>query len=232
MREALAFLTPLGGARTPSPATTRWFPVVGALLGLAVGGIWWGADQVWPTPVAAAIAVVADLVLTGMLHFDGLIDSADGLIPHLDRTRRLEVMADPRAGAFGVLVAGAALLVRWAAFGSMEPNVLLVAGLWCLSRTAMAALLGALPYAREEGLASRFAGASWWTVAGGAVASAVVIAIGIQWPALAAVGGAWLVVAATGSLARNRLGGFTGDVLGATGVLAETVGLVIACAKW
>jgi adenosylcobinamide-GDP ribazoletransferase len=205
---------------------------VGALLGLAVGGIWWGADQVWPTPVAAAIAVVADLVLTGMLHFDGLIDSADGLIPHLDRTRRLEVMADPRAGAFGVLVAGAALLVRWAAFGSMEPNVLLVAGLWCLSRTAMAALLGALPYAREEGLASRFAGASWSTVAGGAVASAVVIAIGIQWPALAAVGGAWLVVAATGSLARNRLGGFTGDVLGATGVLAETVGLVIACAKW
>jgi adenosylcobinamide-GDP ribazoletransferase len=232
VRAALAFLTPLGGARNPTPAAMRWFPVVGLLLGLAVGGIWWGADQLWPWPVAAAIAVAADLALTGMLHLDGLVDSADGLIPHLDRERRLEVMADPRAGAFGVLVAGGTLLTRWAAFGATDANVLLVAGLWCLSRSAMGALLVSLPYARLQGLASPFAGAATWPVLSGAVFSGLLLGRAIGWPALAVFAGAWLVVAAMGVVAKNRLGGFTGDVLGAAGVLAETVGLVIASAKW
>lgn len=232
MRAALAFLTPLGGARNPSPAAVKWFPVVGLLLGLAVGGVWWGADRLWPWPVAAAIAVVADLALTGMLHLDGLVDSADGLIPHLDRERRLEVMADPRAGAFGVVVAGGTLLARWAAFGATDANVLLVAGLWCLSRSAMGVLLLALPYARLQGLASPFEGASPWPLLAGAVVSGAMLGRAIGWPGLAVFAGAWLVVAVMGLLARNRLGGFTGDVLGAAGVLAETVGLVIASARW
>lgn len=232
MRAALAFLTPLGGARNPSPAAMKWFPAVGALVGAAVGGTWWAAEQVWPTPVAAAIAVVADLALTGMLHLDGLVDSADGLIPHLDRQRRLDVMADPRAGAFGVLVAGGALLVRWAAFSTIDADVLLVAGLWCLSRSAMGALLVSLPYARPDGLASPFAGTPSWPVQAGAVASGLLVGAALGWPALAVVAAAWLAVAGVGAVARNRIGGFTGDVLGAAGVLAETVGLLVAAAKW
>ncbi|MGH9226317.1 MAG: adenosylcobinamide-GDP ribazoletransferase, partial [Acidimicrobiales bacterium] len=95
VRRAVAFLTPVGGAAAPSPAAVSWFPVVGALIGGAVGAVWWGADAVWAPLVAAALAVAADLVLTGGLHADGLIDSADGLLPPLDRERRLDVMADP-----------------------------------------------------------------------------------------------------------------------------------------
>src|SRR5207244_10789980 len=88
MRRALAFLTPIGGAVPPSPDAVRWFPIAGLLIGLAVGGVWWGAAKFWPPAVAAALAVVADLALTGMLHFDGLVDSADGLVPPLPRRRR------------------------------------------------------------------------------------------------------------------------------------------------
>ena len=107
MRRALAFLTPLFGASEPRPKTLTWFPFAGAALGLVLGALWWGAERVWPAAVAAAIVVAADLALTGLLHVDGLADSADGLLPHLDRARRLEVMATPDVGAFGVATVGA-----------------------------------------------------------------------------------------------------------------------------
>jgi adenosylcobinamide-GDP ribazoletransferase len=211
----------------------RWFPVVGILVGLAVGGVWRGAEELWPPAIAAALAVVADLALTGMLHLDGLVDSADGLLPHLSRERRLDVMSEPTVGAFGIVVVTAVLLLRWAALASMGADVWLVAGLWCLSRTAMVALLAALPYARESGLASVFGGTGHAAVvAGGAVAAAVLVGVAMGWPALAVVCVAGLAVMGVGALARARLGGFTGDVLGAAGVIAETVGLVVAAARW
>ncbi|TML38677.1 MAG: adenosylcobinamide-GDP ribazoletransferase, partial [Actinobacteria bacterium] len=99
MRSAISFLTPLGGARAPTPEALAWFPVVGLVLGLALGGLWWGGAQVWSTGLAAAVVVAADLGLTGLLHVDGLADAADGLLAPMSRRRRLEVMAEPGVGA-------------------------------------------------------------------------------------------------------------------------------------
>ena len=236
MRRAVAFLTPVGGAVAPSPGAVPWFPVVGALLGAAVGSVWWAADQLWPPAVAAALAVAADLALTGLLHADGLADSADGLLPPLERERRLDVMADPRSGAFGVVTLVVVVLLRWTAFASSEPSVLLVAGLWCASRTVMAVALLALPYARPGGLAGSFRGGRVRpapVAAAGLGGAAVMAAIGAGLPAgLAAVA----AVAAGGALvlwlAQRRIGGYTGDVLGATGMVGETAGLVVAAARW
>jgi len=235
VREALAFLTPLGGARTPTPGALRWFPVVGLGLGLGLGGLWWVAAQLWPPAVAAALVVVADLAVTGMLHFDGLADSADGLLPHLGTDRRLEVMAGPEVGAFGVVAVAATILVRFAALAVVHPAPLLLAGLWCASRAAMAGTVERVPYARPGGgLVSAFAGsrvpllllvaagvvaagvASLWDVPAGPVSVVVCVA------GFAAVVG----------FARRRIGGYTGDVLGAAGVLGETLGLLSAAARW
>ena len=179
MRSALSFLTVVGRPAPPGPGTLDWFPVGGAGLGAALGGIWWAAGRAWPAGVAAALVVVADLGLTGLLHLDGLVDSADGLLPPMDRARRLEVMAAPDAGAFGVGAAGAALILRWAALAALRPGVWLLAGLWCLSRTAMATVARTRRYARPEGgLATLFAGPTRWPVlAGGAVASAGLAAL-------------------------------------------------------
>lgn len=234
MREAFGFLTPLGGASVPTSRSVRWFPIVGLIVGLAVGLVWRGAEALWAPAVAAALAVAADLVLTGMLHVDGLVDSADGLLPHLDRARRLAVMSEPTVGAFGITVVAVVLLLRWAALASMHADVWLVAALWCLSRTAMVGLLTALPYARDTGLATAFTGSSGTVavVAGGAIVSTGLAVVACGGPGLAAVAVAAIVVMALGRLASVRLGGFTGDVLGAAGVLAETIGLVVAAAKW
>jgi adenosylcobinamide-GDP ribazoletransferase len=234
VRRALAFLTPFGGAVAPSPAAVPWFPVVGAALGLALGGIWWLAGRLWAAPVAAAVVVAADLALTGMLHLDGLVDSADGLLPPLaDRPRRLEVMADPATGAFGVGAAVAVLLLRWAALASLAPSALLLGALWCGSRLAMAVTAQWAPYARPGGgLASAFldpGGRRRSPPVAGIVLCAGLAVLG-RGDAVVGVLALGVAAAAVVGLAARRIGGFTGDVLGAAGMVGETVGLLAAAA--
>jgi adenosylcobinamide-GDP ribazoletransferase len=238
-RAALAFLTPLGGAADPTPGAVAWFPVVGAGLGGLLGYLWWLTEHIWPVGVAAALVLTADLALTGLLHFDGVVDSADGLLPHLTRARRLEVMAEPTVGAFGIGVAGLLLLARFAALASTHPSVILLVGIWCGSRTVMAVAATVLPYARQAagGLASAFRGVN--DRRPGVIAAGLGVAVTLTgllvWRPL---GGAVVFVAALIAaagvlwLAVRRLGGFTGDVLGAAGVVFETVALVAASARW
>jgi adenosylcobinamide-GDP ribazoletransferase len=233
VRRALSFLTPFFGAKEPSPTAVLWFPVVGAGLGAVIGCVWWLADRLWPPMVTGGLVVVADLALTGMLHFDGLVDSADGLLPHLDTERRLAVMAEPGIGAFGVAVGVMALAMRAAAFAVMRPSLLLVAGLWCASRTLMAVTMTRVPYARSEGgLASAFLGVRVRPIAAEGVLSAVVLAaLWRPFPGALAVLAGLAAGIGVVRLAQRRIGGFTGDVLGAAGMVCETVGLIVA-ARW
>lgn len=237
---ALAFLTIFGRGRRPDAAHQPWFPLVGAAIGAVVGLVWWGASQWWPPLVAAALAVLTDLVLTGLLHIDGLADSADGLLPHMDRSRRLAVMSAPDTGAFAVATVAAVLLMRWSALGSNELNgartVAACAGLWALSRGLMVVAMNVLPYARAEaGLGSAFVGSR--SAARSATLALLTVLLG---GALLVLGRGALHGAITALLAlaagtavlalgRRRLGGYTGDVLGAAGVMCETVGLLVLC---
>jgi adenosylcobinamide-GDP ribazoletransferase len=236
LRAALGFLTVLPGTTSPTPTARRWFPAVGALVGLCVGATWWVADTVWPPLVAAGLTVAADLALTGMLHVDGLADSADGLLPHASRERRLEIMRDPGVGTFGMAAVAAVLLGRFAAIASTPVSPWLVVGLWVASRAVVTAAPDHMPYARSEGAASIF------VADGSRPVTSITVAALVLAGTLAAIdrglGGAVAVVACVGGavgvlvLAARRLGGFTGDVLGAAIVLGETVGLIVAAARW
>ncbi len=238
MLTALGFLTPFGPARAPSPTTLRWFPLVGAVAGAVVGLVWWAASKAWHGQlVPAALAVATDLMLTGMLHVDGLADSADGLLPHLSRERRLQVMSEPDVGAFGLAATAAVLLLRFAALSALRPDIALVIGIWCVSRSLMVAAMLVFPYARTTGgLATAFLGGG---VAGSALAATVGAVAGAAlavWargaPAAAGIGAAVIAAAAVLSLARRRLGGFTGDVLGAAVVVSETAALLVSGVRW
>ncbi len=236
MLAALAFLTPFGPARVPGTRTLRWFPVAGAVIGAVVGSLWWGAARTFPGRfLPAAVAVAADLAATGLLHLDGLADSADGLLPHLPRDRRLAVMTEPDVGAFGVGVVGAVLLLRVAALSSLPASIALLTGVWCASRSVMVVATAVLPYARPEGLATAFLGddrRSGICVGAAGLAAGAALA-GWARGAPGVIGVAALAVGATGvlALARARLGGFTGDVLGAAAVVGETAALVVAAAR-
>lgn len=235
MIRAFGFLTVVGRSTPPDGSTLEWFPLIGAIIGLVVGGVWYGAEHLWPRGPASALAVAADLVITGMLHFDGLTDTADGVLPHMERARRLSVMSEPTIGAFGLGVAVVVLLFRWTSFAVITPNVLLIAGIWCASRTVMAVTVRIVPYARDGGgLASRFIGTRRW-IAVGAIGVLMSFGLGIladRGVGVLAIGVAFLTGAAVVAFCRKRLGGFTGDVLGAAGLLAETMGLLLVAAKW
>jgi adenosylcobinamide-GDP ribazoletransferase len=264
MRSALGFLTVWPAAtHQPGPRATIWFAPVGALVGLAVGGTWWAAEQLWPPLVAAALVVAVDAALTGMLHLDGLADSGDGLLAPMDRQRRLAVMRDPHIGAFGVIVVVVTLLLRTAALTTLAPDPILIMGLWAASRAAMTVALAGVPYARPDGgLGSAFidnreptddqpphghhqpvddpraprppagrAAGRGGMIAGLASLLLVVFAAGAL-AGLAAAAGLVAGSAAVVALAYRRLGGITGDVLGAAGVIGETLGLLLAAAQW
>ncbi|MFO7280574.1 MAG: adenosylcobinamide-GDP ribazoletransferase [Thermoanaerobacterales bacterium] len=233
MRAALGFLTVVGGAAAPDARARAWFGVVGAVVGLAVGGAWWVAGELWPPLVAAVVAVAVDAALTGLLHLDGLADAADGLLPPLPRDRRLAVMAAPDVGAFGVAALVLVLGARVAALAALRPDVALVVGLWAGSRAAMALTMALVPYARERGVASGFTGRPSPAPAVTLVAAVAVVVLARGGGAGVATAAGLLVgFAAVVGLARRRLGGYTGDVLGAAGVVAETVGLLVAAARW
>ncbi|HEX4655111.1 MAG TPA: adenosylcobinamide-GDP ribazoletransferase [Mycobacteriales bacterium] len=238
MRRAVAFLTVLGGAAPPAAGTVLWFPLVGALVGVAVGGVWVGADRVWPTAAAAAVTLAADAILTGGLHLDGLADTGDGLFPPLPRERRLAVMADPRIGAVGAIALGVVLLTRFAALAAGPAGLWVVVSLWCGSRSAVAVALLGGRYARADGLASGFRPitGSRGRVAGVAAAG-LVLSLGtavVDRPGhgMAALAAEAAVILAVTMLANRRLGGYTGDVLGAQIVLGETAGLLVWAAQW
>jgi adenosylcobinamide-GDP ribazoletransferase len=229
-----------------------WFPVVGAVVGGVVAAAWWGAAQLWTPGVAAAVAVGVDLVLTGLLHLDGVADSADGLLPHLERERRLAVMRQPDVGAFGIGVVVMVLLVRWAVLAGavtteagapggtdatfvIEPIVLIA--VWAMSRTVVAATPAYVPYARAEGLPTALlAGSSrrhlvWFLPAIGLVALASDRSVaGAITEGIATAAAVVAVAVAIAVLARRRLGGFTGDVLGAVVMLSETAALLALAA--
>jgi adenosylcobinamide-GDP ribazoletransferase len=222
-----------------------WFPVVGVTVGAIVGLVWWAAGRLWPAAVAATLAVAADAIVTGCLHLDGVADAADGLLPSVERSRRLEIMADPRIGAFGAVALILVLFARTASLAATTAKPLVVMGLWCGSRTMMAVVARAVPYARDEGgMASSFVGDApgrrgrwsglppWAGVAAYGMAAALALAlVGAGLKGLAVIAAALLGMGATVWLAQRRIGGYTGDVLGAGGVLAETLGLLALAAR-
>jgi adenosylcobinamide-GDP ribazoletransferase len=234
MIAAVTFLTVVGRGRTPDGRAVRWFPLVGALIGAVEGGAWWLAARLLPAGPAAVTVVAVDLAVTGMLHLDGLADTADGLLPHLDRARRLAVMSAPDIGAFGMGAVAIVLLGRASALGAQPVVPLLLVALIMASRSVMAFVLGTQTYARDEGLASSFLGDRWVTplATAGLVTAGAIGAVAAGWRGAAAVAGLAAAAAAVVALARHRIGGFTGDIVGAAGIVGETAGLLVAAGRW
>lgn len=237
-RLALMLLTRLPTGRLVDPAPTlaeaRWaFPLVGLPVGACAwiaqaGGIALGLD-----PLAAAIAALAAAALvTGALHLDGIADFADGIGGGRDRAHCLEIMRDSRIGSYGVLALIFTLALAAAALAPLAPAMSLPVLLFTAvgSRLAMLVALDRLPPARVDGMGLRAAGAAPWAWAPGMAATAV---LGL-WVGLGAAVALLAGAAVAGLLARlalRRIGGQTGDVLGAAQVLTETAGL-LALSAW
>lgn len=216
------------------PRSAKYFPLVGALVGVLAAAILLAGGHVWPGPVPAILAVLGALLVTGALHEDGLADTADGLGGR-SREARLAIMKDPRLGAYGALALGFCLALRVAALAALPPWSAAVAlvGAHAGGRLAAVLLLAAQPYAGDPAAARVSHGAGRPTRAELALAALFGLAPALLLPLPQALLALGLGTAAAGLLAWRvcrALGGQTGDVLGATEAVFETGFLLGAAA--
>lgn len=225
---ALQFLT-----RIPVPhglyrfeAALGWLPVVGFLLGgvLAAADLGLRAAQVSPL-VQSTILVVLLLALTGALHADGLMDTCDAVFAHASPERRLEIMRDPRAGAFGVVGLVCIVALKIAAVDALpdrlRPQFLTLAP--GLGRWAIVLLASVFPYGRASGLGT--------PLKASATPIALAIATVLPLAACAVLGLPGLIAGALTAIVAFGIGrwlmrllpGLTGDCYGAVCEVVETV---------
>lgn len=211
----------------PTMGASAWaWPVVGAAIGAISALIWCGGQAIGLPPLpAAGLAIVAGTLTTGGLHDDGLADLADGFGGGKDKTRRLEIMRDSRIGSYGTLAIGFSLLLRvgaLASLGACDGTLALIA-LGASSRAVMPSALHLMPAARDDGLgrAAAAVGLRPALVALAAGFGALSLAGPAALPAAAVMGAATIGL---GWLAMRKIGGQTGDVLGAMQQVAEIGG--------
>jgi adenosylcobinamide-GDP ribazoletransferase len=206
-----------------------WLPLVGVGLGGAVALAARGLEGRLDDGPAAVLIVAAWALATGAIHLDGLADSADALGGG-DRERRLAIMRDSQIGSFGALALVLVVVFKIALVAAVlaRGHHLWLIAIPAVARAASSALSAALPYAREEGTGAALVSAGHRAERlAVAVATALVVALACaRLRGLLAVVAVMLVALVVGRLAQRRLGGVTGDVLGATIELAECAALV------
>ncbi|MDT8901736.1 adenosylcobinamide-GDP ribazoletransferase [Anaeroselena agilis] len=237
---ALQFLTRirLVSQDTVAPETfgaaVRYFPLVGAVIGAILAAACRLADHNLPIHTLAAGLILLEIFLTGGLHCDGLMDSADGLMSGRSRERMLEIMKDSRVGAHGVIAFVALILVKWSLLldlltASPAPAAPLAAlfAMPVLGRLAMVIVITSYPYARPEGIGKAFAVYAGRPALYIAAATAALLVAPLGPAGLAALATAALFAVAFGRYATRALGGLTGDTYGAVAETTEVIVLLI-----
>jgi adenosylcobinamide-GDP ribazoletransferase len=248
LRLAVTLLTAIPVPGRPQPAPTRaaaaaamyWAPVVGAVAGAACAGVLLLAVRAGHTGplLGSALAIGTGAVLTRALHLDGLADFADGLGSRQDAAGALAVMRRSDIGPFGVVALVLLLLIQVSALARAQalgrgPEAIITAAV--TARLAMTvACRRPVPAARPGGLGALVAGsvkAAWamvLVIAAVALAAWAGLALGASWYLAAGVVAGVAVSVALTALAVRRLGGITGDVLGALAEAACTACLLVA----
>lgn len=207
--------------------SVKFFPLIGAMLGLLLAAFLWGARQYFgglgPQNTLVAALIIGEVVLTGALHWDGFMDTFDGVFSGRDRERMLEIMKDSRVGAFGAMALALALLARFTILTDLEPQLLpgVVILMPVAGRLAVVMTITFFPYARPSGLGHVFpshreTGNLYVALL---FAAAMFACLGLK-AAIAGSGavGCGLLFAAYVS---GKLGGVTGDVYGAVNIVTE-----------
>lgn len=212
-------------------AQAAWaYPLVGLVVGVIAALVvaillWLGVTPA----LAAGFWIATTVVLTGAMHEDGLADCADGFWGGFDKARRLEIMKDSQIGSYGVLALVLSVGLRWMAIWALLQTgtwVWALIALEVLSRATMPAVMHALPHARQTGL-SHAQGRPSMQTAGVAIAIALFVGfVLLGWVVLKLAILLGAATVASGFLAQRKIGGQTGDVLGATQQVLLVLGLL------
>ena len=233
---AIVFLTrvPVRTSRSLDTASSvPWFPIVGLLLGGLVGGVA-ALLEPWASPsVAAGVAIVVGLLVTGCFHEDGLGDVADAFVGGWTRDDRLRILKDSRHGTYGVAAIVSSIALRFVALGALVaagPEAAVI-GAMAAHGLARAGAVGTMLVARPatgKGLGADYVARlrRGPTAIGIGATIAIVSFVGGWWVAAAAATVAATTTAAV-TWSRRKIGGFSGDVLGAIEQCAEIAVFVV-----
>lgn len=241
---ALQFLTrlPVQTQSIYSPermaSSVRYYPLVGALVGAASAVTFAGAAAILPVQLAVLLAVAVGLLMTGAFHEDGLADTFDGVGGGAVRDKALEIMRDSRLGTYGTLALLIALGLKVGALVSF-PAPMVGAALIAahgLSRLSAVLVIATSEYARDEGTGKPVASGvstNSLLVAWATGALIIVLWIGFQAPLALTygVGGLALGHVLMRLFFESKLGGYTGDTLGAVQQASE-IGFYVGLAAW
>lgn len=230
---ALQFLTRINLVRQDEVSaesfgrSVKYFPLVGAIIGGLLAAFNHVAGGHLYLHVLAASIIILEIVLTGALHCDGLMDTADGLFSGRSRERMLEIMKDSRVGANGVVAFACYLLLKWSLLLDLLSVGHGTAALFLMpvvGRFAMVVGITAFPYARPDGIGKAFAQYAGRDTLYFAAALTILLTLTVGKTAVIALGvgvGSGVLLA---RYATARLGGLTGDIYGA---IAELSGLAV-----
>jgi len=238
---AVGFFTRIPMAQ---PVATEWaladaawaFPLVGAGIGVVTASVFFAAQLIrlgdWPS---AWLAVLAGILITGALHEDGLADCADGIFGSHDRDRRLAIMRDSRHGTYAVLSLVLSVGLRAAALAQIGEVIfvgLALVAAHAVSRALLPVAMSVLPPARRDGLGANAGHARPAQVVAGLLIGAAIgeMALGPLHGTIA-IAIAAAAMAAAAAIVQHRIGGYTGDVLGAFQQIAE-IAVLLSAAAW
>jgi adenosylcobinamide-GDP ribazoletransferase len=208
-----------------------FFPFVG----LVIGGLLYGLDRLlelaFPMALVNIMLIIVLVVVTRALHFDGFIDTCDGLAGGRTPVARLEIMRDSRVGGFGVVGACCLILLMYVSL-SVLPDEWRMEGLIlmpAIARWTMVYAVVAYPYARGGGgLGTSFKEGARWLWAAVATAIALAACMGLMWlEGLAVMAGAWFIAFIAAFYLSRKLGGLTGDTYGAINEVIEVAVLIL-----
>jgi len=232
LRYAWAFLTRLPGGAHPTTErdlgrSVGWFPLVGAIVGAASGGVFWALWQPFGAELAAILAVATGSVITGAFHEDGLADSGDAL-GGTTPTQRREIMKDSRLGTFGTLALVLGTLVQVFAVMPLTPRDAVIAMVLAhgVSRALAVAAMVSVPAAAGSGLGHSYTAHLRGVPCALSLFVSYVAAIALGRVGVFAVGAATGAAAVVSLIAYRRFGGLTGDALGAIAQISQMAALV------
>ena len=233
---AVQFLTVLpvaqdhGAEENPFEGVVYYFVIVGTLIGVITSSLYWAASVILPVSLTAAITVIFISAISGFIHLDGLADTADGFLSNKDRINCLEIMRDSRVGVMGAVAIGAVFLTKYSALSGQEylisPSALLLVPI--SGRAAIVYSMAILPYARSSG----GLGTLFYT---DDIRKAAVVSFAVLCLTALLLSPANLVIVAIvpvltalafSRYCRLKIGGATGDTLGAVCEITETVVLI------
>ncbi len=233
---ALTFLTTIPfktqtNSIAPTASSLTYFPVIGysigAVLSAAQALLFYIGFQ---NPAISAIIVVFLIFLTGGIHLDGLSDMLDGLCCGKEKEEALKIMRDPHAGAMGVIGIASAILLKFSLIAAINPRYLPLAFIFMamLSRWSMVFLITFFPYVRQQGKAKAFMdnkSIKYFVLATIFPTAIILLSLPIEGFLSMAVccSTAYLVA----KIASSKIGGITGDILGATNEICEIAVLIV-----